>query len=117
MWPPTATSGRWARVTITGRREAGEVVLAVADSGPGVPDESLAKLFDPFYRVDESRTRETGGVGLGLTIVKTCVESCGGSVNAGNRPEGGLRVEIRLQPAPGPSDGSAPRTRSAGPSA
>jgi two-component system sensor histidine kinase CpxA len=110
-------AGQAGPIAITGWREAGEVVLAVADSGPGVPDESLAKLFDPFYRVDESRTRETGGVGLGLTIVKTCVESCGGSVNASNRPEGGLRVEIRLQPAPGPSDGSAPRTRSAGPSA
>jgi two-component system sensor histidine kinase CpxA len=84
-------------ITITGRRDGQEAVLEVADRGPGVPEESLPRLFDPFYRVDESRTRDTGGVGLGLTIVKTCVESCGGTVSAANRPEGGLKVEIRLK--------------------
>ena len=73
--------------------------LEVADSGPGVPEESLSRLFDPFYRVDPSRTRETGGVGLGMTIVKTCVESCRGTVSATNHPDGGLRIQIRLKAA------------------
>jgi len=87
-------------ITVHGWREGGEILVEVADRGPGVPEESLANLFDPFYRVDASRTRETGGVGLGLTIVKTCVEACGGAVRAANRPEGGLSVRIRLNSSP-----------------
>jgi two-component system, OmpR family, sensor histidine kinase CpxA len=75
------------------------LTLAVADSGPGVPTESLAQIFDPFYRVEPSRSRETGGTGLGLAIVKTCVEACQGSVTASNRKPNGLRVEIKLRPA------------------
>ena len=72
------------------------VTLQVADSGPGVPEESLPRLFEPFYRVDVARARETGGTGLGLSIVKTCVESCGGNVSARNRETGGLIVSIEL---------------------
>jgi len=60
----------------------GSVLLRVADSGRVSRGGSL-KIFDAFYRADTSRTRETGGTGLGLTIVKTCIESCGGSVSAG----------------------------------
>jgi two-component system sensor histidine kinase CpxA len=93
-------AGQAGPITLTASQEAEEVLLEVSDCGPGVPADSLAKLFDPFYRVDESRTRDTGGVGLGLTIVKTCVESCAGTVTAENRPEGGLRVAIRLPAAP-----------------
>src|SRR5581483_7267605 len=62
-------------ITVSARREGGRVLVSVADCGPGVPEESLAKLFDPFYRTEPSRTRETGGVGLGLAIVKTCIEA------------------------------------------
>jgi two-component system sensor histidine kinase CpxA len=90
-------AGSAGPITLTAWRENAQVVIEVADHGPGVPEESLARLFDPFYRVDASRTRETGGVGLGLTIVKACVESCGGTVTASNRPEGGLCVQIRLR--------------------
>jgi two-component system sensor histidine kinase CpxA len=89
-------AGSSGPISVTGWPDGEHVVLEVADQGPGVPEESLARLFDPFYRVDESRTRHTGGVGLGLTIVKTCVEACGGTVTAANRPEGGLSVQIRL---------------------
>jgi two-component system sensor histidine kinase CpxA len=56
----------------------------------------LEKLFDPFYRIDESRTSETGGVGLGLAIVKTCVEACRGTVTAFNQDGGGLVVQLRF---------------------
>lgn len=93
-------AGQAGPITITGWQDTEGVVVEVTDGGAGVPEESLAKLFDPFYRVDESRTRETGGVGLGLTIVKACVDSCGGTVGAENRPESGLRVEIRLKTSP-----------------
>ena len=75
------------------------VAVRVADSGPGVPEAELPKIFDAFYRVDTSRTRETGGVGLGLSIVKNCVEACGGTVTAHNRPAGGLEVTLRLPTA------------------
>ena len=73
-----------------------EAVLRVSDSGPGVPSDALAKLFEPFYRLDDARGRLTGGVGLGLAITERAVRFHGGKVTAFNRPEGGLRVEIRL---------------------
>ena len=68
----------------------------VSDEGPGVATLDLEKLFDPFYRVDSSRTSETGGVGLGLAIVKSCVEACHGVVSASNRTPHGLEVRLRL---------------------
>ena len=73
-----------------------EAVLRVSDSGPGVPADALAKLFVPFYRLDDARGRQTGGVGLGLAITERAVRFHGGRVSAFNRPEGGLMVEIRL---------------------
>ncbi len=74
----------------------GEAVLAVLDKGPGVPEEALKEIFRPFYRVDDSRTRETGGTGLGLTITERAVRLHGGTVTASNVPGGGFAVEIRL---------------------
>lgn len=71
-------------------------VLTVTDSGPGVPEESIDKLFRPFYRIDDARGRHTGGVGLGLAITEGSVRLHGGTVKARNRPEGGLIVEIEL---------------------
>jgi two-component system sensor histidine kinase CpxA len=76
--------------------EAAEAVIQVADSGPGVPEAALDKLFRPFYRIDDARGRETGGVGLGLAITERAVRLHGGSIRAANRPPGGLLVEIRL---------------------
>ncbi len=73
-----------------------EAVVKVSDDGPGVPPESLGKLFQPFYRLDDARGRQTGGVGLGLSITERAVRVHGGSATAANRPEGGLVVEIRL---------------------
>lgn len=83
-------------IDVMARRSNGHVTLAISDDGPGVPDESLPRLFEPFYRVDTSRTRDTGGTGLGLAIVKTSVESCGGTVTARNRSPHGLEVVIEL---------------------
>ena len=73
-----------------------EIALRVMDSGPGVPEESLDKLFRPFYRIDDDRGRTTGGVGLGLAITERAVRLHGGRAKASNRAEGGLVVEIFL---------------------
>ncbi len=78
------------------RGSGAEAVLRVSDSGPGVPEDALEKLFEPFYRLDDARGRLTGGVGLGLAITKRAVRFHGGKVSAFNRAEGGLMVEIRL---------------------
>ena len=75
---------------------SGEAVLRVMDSGPGVPPEALDKLFRPFYRLDDARNRQTGGVGLGLAITERTLRLHGGTVRAMNRDAGGLMVEIRL---------------------
>jgi two-component system sensor histidine kinase CpxA len=85
-------------VELTSEAKAGghEALLRVSDSGPGVPPEALAKLFEPFYRLDDARGRQTGGVGLGLAITERAVRFHGGRVVASNRNGGGLVVEIRL---------------------
>jgi two-component system sensor histidine kinase CpxA len=77
------------------------VVITVRDQGPGVPAASLHRLFDPFFRVDPARDRDSGGVGLGLAIVRQASLFHGGNVTAQNRPEGGLmvRLEFPVQPS------------------
>jgi signal transduction histidine kinase len=84
-----------------------EAVLQVLDSGPGVPEDALDKMFRPFYRIDDARGRRTGGVGLGLAITQRSVRLHNGSVRASNRPPGGLMVEIRL-PLTGAGTGQIP---------
>jgi signal transduction histidine kinase len=73
-----------------------EAVVRVTDCGSGVPADALEKLFQPFYRLDDARGRQTGGVGLGLAITERAVRFHGGRVTATNRAEGGLMVEIHL---------------------
>ena len=90
-------AGAFGPITVSAQPREGRVVLTISDCGPGVPEEALPQLFDPFFRLDSSRSRETGGFGLGLAIVKTCVQACGGSVGARNRQPSGLQVEITLQ--------------------
>ena len=84
------------RMAVEGQNGKSEAVIRVTDRGPGVPKEALDKLFRPFYRLDDARGRQTGGVGLGLAITERAVRLHGGTVRASNRPEGGLMVEIRL---------------------
>ena len=74
----------------------GEVVIAIADDGPGIPDNQLDKVFAAFYRVESSRSRETGGVGLGLAVVRSILRGHGGDIELANRPEGGLRATVTL---------------------
>ena len=78
-----------------------EIVVRVLDSGPGVPDEALPKIFEPFYRLDDARNRQTGGAGLGLSIADRAIRLHGGQLRASNRKEGGLEVEIRIPAASG----------------
>lgn len=68
--------------------------LIIADNGPGVPPENLEFLFDRFYREENSRNRETGGSGLGLSLVKTCAEMHGGHVEAFQSEQGGLKIRV-----------------------
>jgi len=70
--------------------------IAVADEGPGVPEEALVRLFEPFYRADPSRSRATGGSGLGLMIARQVVELHGGRIRACNRTNGGLVIVLTL---------------------
>lgn len=74
----------------------GNVVITVRDHGAGVPENALVEIFRPFYRVDDARDREAGGVGLGLAIADRAVRLHGGSVEAANEPTGGLVVTIKL---------------------
>jgi signal transduction histidine kinase len=83
-------------VRLTLARDAGEGVVRVADHGPGVPDGELARIFDPFYRVEDAREAGAGGTGLGLAIAARVVRLHGGSISARNRDGGGLEVTIRL---------------------
>lgn len=81
------------------------VGLTVDDDGPGIPEELQARALRPFTRLESSRGRETGGVGLGLTVVRATVLDHGGDLILSNRPEGGLRVRIELpRSAGGPHD-------------
>jgi two-component system sensor histidine kinase CpxA len=85
-----------APIEIAARRDADHVLITVGDRGPGVPSEALPRLGEPFFRTDEARTRESGGYGLGLTIVRRCAEACGGSAQFRNRIGGGFEAELRL---------------------
>jgi two-component system sensor histidine kinase CpxA len=86
-------------IEVSARQEGNEVIIVVADSGKGIPENEIDKVFSPFYRLETSRNRETGGVGLGLAIVRSCVEACSGKVLCRNRKPSGLEVEIRLAAA------------------
>jgi len=70
--------------------------VSIRDHGPGVPEEHLGTLFEPFARVADARERATGGAGLGLAITRRAVEIHGGTVSARNHPDGGLEISIRL---------------------
>jgi signal transduction histidine kinase len=71
-------------------------IISVRDHGPGVPESELGNLFRPFYRLDSARGRDTGGVGLGLSITQRAIVSHGGTVRANNSESGGLVVELRI---------------------
>lgn len=73
-----------------------ELVISIRDAGPGIPEDVLERVFEPFYRVESSRNRDTGGTGLGLSIARDIAQAHGGSIVLRNRPEGGLEAIVTL---------------------
>jgi two-component system sensor histidine kinase CpxA len=98
--------GTDVEVEISRRVEHGgpHAVLSVRDRGPGVPEKHLSSIFEPFHRVEDSRTPGRGGAGLGLAIAKRAALIHGGSIRASNAPEGGLIVELCIPAATCSSD-------------
>jgi signal transduction histidine kinase len=96
--------GGSARLTVG--QEAGIASVTVEDDGPGLPEAMLERVFEPFFRLEASRSPETGGSGLGLAIARSIIRAHGGDVTLANRPGGGLRawVQLPLTQRPGPGD-------------
>ena len=92
-------------------KDGSKVEVAVADTGEGIPEEALALVFERFYRVDQSRTRATGGTGLGLTITRQLLELHGGSIRAEAGQTQGTRFVFEL-----PRSNSGPANLPASPS-
>ncbi len=88
------TSG--GKVDLTLKKEYGMVVLTVRDNGIGIPEEDLPNIFDRFYRVDKARSREAGGSGLGLSIVKSTVNEHGGEVEAFRNKDSGMCFKVSI---------------------
>lgn len=88
-----------APIELAAERRGASLSVWVRDRGPGVPPEALARLGEPFFRPDGSRSRDSGGYGLGLAIVRRCVEASGGEIRFRNREGGGFEVELVLRAA------------------
>ncbi|WP_439528780.1 ATP-binding protein [Pannonibacter sp.] len=86
--------GTVARVTQS--VEDGQVRLTIDDEGPGIPEDRLSDVFEPFVRLETSRSGETGGIGLGLAIARSIIHAHGGTITLENRAEGGLRASVLL---------------------
>ena len=84
------------RVRVSARSGENEVVIEVADEGPGIPREHQPRLFERFYRVDRARSRAEGGTGLGLAIVKHIAQAHGGTVEVDSRVGQGSTFRLRL---------------------
>ena len=87
-------------VEISVVQQGSHVAIHVRDYGPGIPEAEIEKVFEPFYRIDKSRTRSTGGYGLGLPLCRKIVEAHGGTLILRNASGGGILAEVRLPLAP-----------------
>jgi signal transduction histidine kinase len=83
-------------VRIRVHAEAGRLIVAVVDNGPGIPPDQLEAVLKPFYRVEGSRNRSTGGTGLGLAIAHQLAMAMGAELKLQNRAEGGLEARLTL---------------------
>jgi signal transduction histidine kinase len=90
------------------------IEITIDDTGPGIPEEELTHVFDPLYRLESSRSRETGGMGLGLAIALSIVQAHGGRLTLSNRSEGGLRALIYFPTIQNRHVSKSPRKTSAG---
>ena len=84
------------RVEVTGGTEGDEIIISIADTGIGIPEGKLSRIFERFYRVDKARSKATGGTGLGLSIVKHVAENHGGRVTVESAPGRGTTFTVRL---------------------
>jgi len=84
------------RADITLREDNGALNIAISDDGPGIPEDDIERVFEPFYRVEGSRNRNTGGSGLGLSIARNIAQAHGGSVRLRNLARGGLEATLRI---------------------
>lgn len=83
-------------VTVSAKREKNEIVLTVADTGNGIDESFREQIFEPFFRVDKSRSRELGGVGLGLAMVREIVRVHDGKIEVRGNEQGGTTFEVRM---------------------
>lgn len=95
------TDAEAGRIRITLSRSGAQTELSVADNGPGIPPEHVPHVFERFYRSESSRTRRSGGAGLGLSISKSIVEAHGGTISVESSPGEGSTFRIRLPSDPG----------------
>ena len=91
-------AGTQGPISVDATRASGRVEVTVADSGPGVSEEALEKIFEPFFRPEPARDRKTGGTGLGLAIARSSIEACGGAIRCRNRQPHGLVAIVHLNP-------------------
>lgn len=94
-----ATYGKSARLHLSEKNGTPEIVIE--DDGPGIPPDQIERIFEPFVRLETSRSQDTGGIGLGMSIARDIVRRHGGDIRLENREEGGLRVTITLPAASG----------------
>jgi signal transduction histidine kinase len=83
-------------IEVSATQDRDTVVIRVTDDGPGIPEDDKTTLFEPFFRVDRSRSKKTGGYGLGLSISKRIVEAHGGTIAAENNATRGALFTVRL---------------------
>lgn len=93
-----ATHGGGAEITLSA--DGDKALVAIEDNGPGIPEEMMSHVFEPFFRAAPGRTRTIKGSGLGLAIAKEIIERAGGSLTIENRPQGGLRQIISFNRVP-----------------
>jgi len=94
------------RVTVTASAHNGSIDVAVVDTGPGIAAEHLPRVFERFYRVDASRSRDDGGTGIGLAIARSVVEAHGGRIWAESEPGKGSTFTFELPVAPATQTGT-----------
>ena len=84
------------RANVRLQRDKDNAVIEIDDDGPGIAETDRTRVFEPFVRLEMSRSKQTGGIGLGLSIARTIVHAHGGDIALVNRPEGGLRARVSL---------------------
>lgn len=85
------------RAEVTIEEDAASVIISIRDAGPGIPEEKLEAVFTPFFRLEDSRNRNTGGIGLGLSIARDIAQQQGGTLALRNAPQGGLLAILTLR--------------------